>query len=259
MANGFSGTGCTFHFESADRATYTDYDRTIPIPIPLEMNPLSSQTLQVLSGYISTIDEDKCSSDLLRLIGTHLYEFLLPDSTDELHDLRNRFETLCTSGARFGVQLELDSAAWELAQLPWEFLYIPKSAIFLSASTKNELVLTRHVPNQRTLQGRHGEALNVLVAINNPESERATVDERSAFEKWVKDELKADKALQFRFVSNLDVDQLSTTIEEFKPDIFHFVGHGEHGALWLMQKKEEIDKLKTQRRAFRHQPSTRGS
>jgi CHAT domain len=247
LVDPLGGRTCTIRFASQERAFYSDHEWHDE-PIDLSMDHLSALTLDVLGRYIAKQDETACPRALLELIGTHLYEFLFPKG-EGAQRLRDRFETLCTSGARFCVQLEFGQDAWPLAQLPWEFLYIPDRDLFVAAPTRNQLILTRHVPNQGSLVGAT-DKVKVLVAVSDPESNRAAIrtGDLEQLLGRLADEYKDSFA--YKVATNLDWDALVREIEAEEPTVFHFLGHGERGALWFVGAADKVAEVKQSRRPF---------
>jgi hypothetical protein len=254
----------SIHFTSVDEAVYTG--PSIEQSLPLVRKGVPFETLLWLCGQLWTEPlGDQAGTrvapvprDLLRIIGKNLYAFLFGGSGDA----ETAFRTASAGAEPLDVQLLFDRAAWPIAQLPWEFLYVPaKDGFFLSAPPDKQLVLTRHVPDQPRLR-RGRPPLRILVVVSSPQSERARVDsdivamlERLHAERLEahgpagRDRVRAlsdegtDQLMTTKELVDVDWDDIQAAIGTFAPNVVHFVGHGEKGALWLAKAKEEVEAL----------------
>ena len=254
---------CTLTFHTSDLLEYGDpgYERPRDErEIRLERSGLPFETLLWLSNHVASLSEEAVSGDLLRLIGRSLYAFLFDQAPPALEQ---RFRDLCHR-QQVSVQLDFAPEAWALASLPWELLYIGDSTrggFFVAAAADKDLVLTRHVPHQPSVDGMSlKEQMRILVVVANPESERAAVhaDELEAF---LEEQRKACDAGSFHFEIAYDLDWAETRakLDEYQPDVFHFRGHGERGALWLARAEEEVRQQREQRRPFSAMPVEAGT
>jgi hypothetical protein len=128
---------------------------------------------------------------------------------------------------------------------------------FFLAGEKADLILTRFVPNvPGQIQVKKEEPLRILVVISHPKElpDIATGVTRDV----IKDieELENLKHIEVRVEKNPTHDQLYSLMNgadvpadaakkpgervRFKPDIFHFIGHGEPGKLALIRNEEDV-------------------
>lgn len=201
--------------------------------LPLNREGVHYDTLMYLCRQMPS--EVELPADFPQIIGENLYEFLFAGNPTA----RSSFRAKVTGEGSVCVRLEFKTAAWGLAGLPWEFLFVPVDAAgyFVAAAPKKELVLTRHVPSQPPLRGRRA-TLKVLIAVASPESERAEIDPigsiLNVIDKTQREALgRKEQLFQTYEVVNEDWDKLKKEIEDYQPDIVHFRGHGEHGAVWF--------------------------
>lgn len=197
----------------------------------LDPDSLSYRTLMWFEWYLGQVDEKECSSNLLKLIGRHLAVVLFPDE-----EIRNLFFAWCRAADPrdpLRVRLDFGPKAEDLARCPWEFFCIDlpdrDDVDFLSA--RSELTLVRHIACQEDFE-RGSQPLKVLLVLQSPPDELRI--ETSSLELLL-DKLEDEKAGSFipRVRTNLDWHEVRKAINEFRPDVFHFAGHGETGVVWL--------------------------
>lgn len=200
----------------------------------LSRDELSYDTIEWFSGYLERAEEQDCGRDLLKLVGRHLFRVLFADPI-----IKERFVATCDAKDSVQVRLEFRQQAMTLARLPWEFLFIEGQDVengkFLAQH--DNLVLVRHVEWQGKFQ-RGSRQLKVLVVVQSPQDK--TTIATSGLEKLL-DQLAERKGESFtrRVERNLDWNNIRNAIRDFKPDVFHFAGHGGTGALWLAQAESD--------------------
>jgi hypothetical protein len=115
-----------------------------------------------------------------------------------------------------------------LAAIPWEYLRVPDRAgqegYFLA--TRRGLMLTRHIPMERGQPALvQQESARLLVLVARPDGLGEVVAEP------VLETLRAIAEvlpLELRVLDQPTRGSLEREIEEFRPDIVHFMGHGDY-------------------------------
>lgn len=124
-----------------------------------------------------------------------------------------------------GLRLRLRFTPPELAALPWEFLYDAREGSFLAAAPETALV--RYVPMRLPARPTAVQGpLRVLAVVASPndlapldvERERAIVREALA-------ERMAAGQIQLQILEHATVAAINDAMRNFRPHIFHFVGH----------------------------------
>jgi CHAT domain len=169
-----------------------------------------------IAAVIARIENDTCTRDDLRDLGSELWTGLAADN------LRRAVMAATTAtDTLFQIRLELPP---ELEQVPWEVLYDMDGARFLAAEPG--WCVIRDPPIDRLLApalGARKQELRLLAVI--PEGSGLRVEE----------ELRNLK-LAVKQVENLQISDLRGRVtpekilerlSEIAPDVFHFVGHGE--------------------------------
>src|SRR5262245_18991325 len=138
---------CQFEFENLKTVKYTN-GRGFDEQLDLVENGLQLDTLLALSWYVVNTEEQSCQGPLLKVLGRHLFDFLLPERSRARQQVRE----WCTTTS-VHIRLSFKPAASRYAQLPWEFLTVPDGNVvrFLSDFDDVQVTLTRNVPAQKPL------------------------------------------------------------------------------------------------------------
>jgi hypothetical protein len=218
----------TVDFEAKTMASCLDGDgerRRIMLPA----DGLTFDTMLVLSWYIENSTEKSFEPRLLQVLGRHLFEFLFPPSQSD-RGWREGFIAACRRSEVL-LRLQFGPGARQYAQLPWEFLVVPKIDKFLVEIGKVSVTLTRYLETQ-PLVTRCEDELRLLVHVSSPPS-KATITSDLLERGLEKLKGRAGSGFDFRVEHNGDWDKIKADINEFEPHVFHFSGHGERDALWL--------------------------
>jgi len=205
------------------------------------LTPLHQNLINVLDSWVR---EQKITRRAeMEALGSLLYECLFDVDVDHL--FRRSLDEVERPN-RLRLQLIFDREAFELASIPWEFLYRPdndySSGYFLA--TDPQLVLSRYLPldQDRASLGVEDESLRFLVVVSKPK-ELGPVLEFAVIEEIEK----LCKAYNFGFDSlvNPPIDELIEKLESYKPHVLHFMGHGHYdrdrkqGQIALLQPDRE--------------------
>lgn len=243
----------------------------------VRLNDLTQMTVKRLERWVKEC-EDRCEQSDLILLGRHLYEVLFDKGKSEANysdsvrkafeDTYNYFksEVRVNPDLRLRVVLAFHEEATELVKLPWEFMYIPAlpNGFFL-AGQETTLILTRYVPVVETDKFRatkergslpEVKQLRIFLLYCQPKG-YPTVEAEKVITEIRKLGKNADEVLRnhpggateqeeeggiiIRFRQDLTYESLRAELTEFKPHIFHFIGHGKPGHLFLIKDKDAIE------------------
>ena len=126
-----------------------------------------------------------------------------------------------------GLRLRLRFEPPELAALPWEYLYDPQEERFLAISPETPVV--RYVPmRSATRPTAVTPPLRVLVVISSP-SDVPPLDvtqEKGIIEQALGERVEQG-LVQLRLIERGLVAEITQAMRDFRPHVFHFVGHGQ--------------------------------
>jgi hypothetical protein len=239
------GIVCTISFEPMHRILYSDdYGREAEGRI--DTASLSWRTVGVLAKWVRDYG-DRITREELELLGRHLYSLLLAGPVGKEFSASFKvFGSLNTDASatykpRFRVELRFSPEALELANLPWEFMYIPQDEItgFFLAGERHDLVLTRLAPLNPGLPPLQSaeRPLRVMVAsCRHPEGASSDVEmvKTTILSMGTPDQIVVLES------EDPDFDELRHQIETERPHILHIIGHGEPGGL-IMKRKFRSD------------------
>lgn len=198
---------------------------------------LARRTISVFNSWLS--NDRPRDRDTMCVIGSHLYSLLFPGEIDEVFRLlwaRNAKKT------SMRVVLEFLTPAEWLAELPWEFLYLPdtrKSEGFFLCAQKS-LILTRTVqlaappPNDPISNA----PVRILVVLAQPHLEDDVSDELAAELQRLSESIPGRIELRTYLRAGTGKGRVAGPTREdlrgwisdpeFPPDIVHFLGHGRY-------------------------------
>ena len=154
------------------------------------------------------------------------------------------------------IKLTLDSSAPELANYPWEFLYDPSSAQFLSLLETTPLVRYVELPRQ-ILPFSVTPPLRILGMISSPRDypELDVERERTNLENALRD-LRQGGLIELDWVTPATLDALRNQLLKQQYHVFHFIGHGgfderaEDGILVLEDERKQSRHISAERVAY---------
>jgi len=165
---------CKLALEDKTKVVYTGVNG-VPNSAMIVVDALTRQLLTRFNHWISRDKFDE--SDDLKLVGVYLYNVLLPDGSVIRQQFEGDYDLIKKTDDRLRLTLEFHKGAGELANYPWEFLYMPlrestpdkkKREGFFLAGQKTELILTRFVPDVYPEFGEREKELRILVVFSNP-------------------------------------------------------------------------------------------
>jgi ribosomal protein L37E len=203
-------------------------------------NTLTKDTIWLMHDWIRS--NRLRDTDELKIFGTYLYNIIF---TGEVHNL---FSETCKmiddrkQNNILRVILEFEDGSKDLITYPWEYLYYPGASKQLGffISSKSTLILSRHVPRNIILPDPIPKTLNLLVVTSSPKDL-----DKITWEPIVQaiQDLKAEfpERLSIQHLQDPTLKDLRITIEQFRPQILHFIGHGmfnrdtSHGEIALVK------------------------
>jgi formylglycine-generating enzyme required for sulfatase activity len=156
-------------------------------------------------------------------LGTRLYETIFRGVIADC--LRGSLRIAREQNA--GLRIRLDVAdAPGLVNVPWEFMYDPVGARFLSLSVETPIV--RRLPTEDWVEAREAVLpLRVLVMISGPQDyPRLDVDQEWAKLRESVADLEQRGLLQLERMQSATLRELQRLVRQQDYHIFHFIGHG---------------------------------
>ena len=169
-----------------------------------------------LAGVVARIENDTCSDDDLRDLGSELWSGLTVDEVGqcvaEARDQANCYFQIC-------LKLPL-----ELEGLPWETLYDAEKNIFL-ATEPDYCVLRDPTDHNGPLPEGDARAGEIKLLAVIPEGSNLGVEQE--FQNIKRSVRLVDNLQLLDLRGRVTPDSITQRLKEDRPDIFHFVGHGE--------------------------------
>ena len=206
--------------------------------------------------------EQMCTGDDLNILGLHLYNLLFDSEARENPETQQRLSIrYCFERAyknfeidrenntnlRLRVILTFHPEADSLAAYPWEFIRVPhQPKNFFLAGKQTELILTRCVPAAGIKDRLDPEErpLKILIACCSPHDlPKVAAD---GVIKYIEG-LRKPRTIEVDTVTNPTFSNIEAKLNEMKPHIFHFIGHGRASPnnkpeIALMKEPDEIAK-----------------
>jgi len=125
-----------------------------------------------------------------------------------------------------GLRVRLRVEAPDLAALPWEFLYDPKSGDYICLSSDTPLV--RYLQIDRPVDALTVKPpIRILAMIASPsDKEQLDVAQERRRMEQATEELRAAGTLEIKWMEGSTYDALQNELRRAEYHIFHFVGHG---------------------------------
>jgi formylglycine-generating enzyme required for sulfatase activity len=176
-----------------------------------------------LQTALTRLEDGEADEALLRQSGRLLFEALFSDEIASVY----RGSLGQVRGQNKGLRVRLRFEPPELGVLPWEYLFDPEEDRFLAVSSETPVV--RYVPmRSATRPTAVTPPLRVLVVISNPSDvDPLDVDqERDIIEEALRE--RVDQGLvELRLLERGVVAEMTQAMRDFRPHVFHFVGHGQ--------------------------------
>jgi hypothetical protein len=262
-----------------DREVAYTSDAKLTYKASIRLDELTKKLLDRFNFWVS-MDNSPFDRTDLELFGRVLYTVLFPaeatgprenpgPSIRELFEKEYaQFYKKSVANDRFRLTLELYEEARILGKYPWEFLFIPPEEKtserdpqmdrgFFLAGERNKLILTRFVPKvPQDIVVKTEDPLRILVVFSHPrelpdinsQTIRDLIQNIQDLEKLKHIEVRLEENPTYNQVYQLmngderqeDAEKPPEQRVRFKPDILHFIGHGQKGQLAMFREKEDI-------------------
>lgn len=193
--------------------------------------------------------------DTLKDIGSRLHDALFRLQLAEVSkDLTGEFLTLRETAAKMASDFRLDidlTDAPQLARVPWEALYFAEEDLFLGIDTKTNIVRMLSPDHPGPLPAAIEPPIRMLVAVANPLGDLEARTEAADIKARLTGLLdKSCAQYEVQTLPQATRSQLGSRVEDWKPHIVHFIGHGgfddDKGLIYLHderdpQKRDPID------------------
>jgi tetratricopeptide (TPR) repeat protein len=180
------------------------------------------------SEFNLSLDEappgDLASLDEIKAFGTRLFQAVF---SDEIYSYLRLSQDEAERQGADGLRIRLIlTEVPELADLPWEYLYDPGRAQFLSLSTKTPIV--RYLDLSERVQPLAVKPpLRVLVMISSPKDQPPLdVDQEWTQLSQALAELQAAGRVELELLKDATLPTLQTQLRQREYHVFHYVGHG---------------------------------
>jgi hypothetical protein len=234
---------CKLSVKSGKKLEYMDPYRD-PIPGEIKEDHFIHRIIERFIRLIADYDETLEREDY-QVLGELLYNLIF------VGEIRKAFEGVYRgsigkqvgkTNKRLRLTLEFHKDAKELSSYPWEFIFMPRKpkGSFLAGEIA-ELILTRFVPEMDVITGLPPakSPLRIMIVYSHPKK----LPTLEGVENVISNiqTLKSEQ-IHVDLLDNPTHDELSEAIpkDEYKPHIFHFIGHGEPGQIALFKGEKEI-------------------
>jgi formylglycine-generating enzyme required for sulfatase activity len=176
-----------------------------------------------LQERLSRTRKERAGSQSFKDLGVFLFNQVFKDQLATTLELSwKRTETESESA---NLRIELHILADELHLLPWETMYHPVRELWLSTSRDSPMAryVDAVVPNPLKVS----LPLKILACVAEPHDlpPVGSSTEVTAILDTLQN-LRKERIVEVSVVRNCQRDSLCTAMEQFKPHIFHFIGHG---------------------------------
>lgn len=161
----------------------------------------------------------------VRMAGSKLFDALFPQQA--FHLLKNSLQQVERQRKNLRLILHLDAP--ELMRLPWELMHsarLPPGRLAMN----RHISLVRFLPLAQPFERKpYHIPLDVLIVVSGPTGalmldvagEKAKIKKALHLMKWGGD-------LRLHFCEHATLDRLREALEQHKPDVLHFIGHGQY-------------------------------
>jgi len=208
-------------------------------PGKLQFDDLRKKTIEVFQFLLQSARIQRRAE--LEVLGRHLFDGLF---NDRILSCFEQSMSAVKDKRCLRIQLRFDKDAAEMASWPWEYLYYePENGRGFFLSTQTDLVLSRYIPTLKPRKPLAPEErpLRILVVVSQPDDLEPVVAE-PVIEAIQKLAGSAEAPLiRIERCDKPTIDNLLKAIEDAKPHVLHFIGHGRYNE---EEKQGEIALLK---------------
>ncbi len=224
----------------------------------LILDDLHRNLIRLFVDWLSQEEQDEQKDDQnknrkitrrweFEVFGSLLYKTLFDEQVGSFFE--RTFKEARSAGRHLRLQLSFEGRAAHLASIPWEYLYYPatdyRRGFFLS--TEPDLVLSRYMPLEiarQTLTSAESP-LRILLVVSAPYDLGPVISDgvMESIEKFAE-----TYPIQVDSLNKPTIDGFLDKIEEIKPHVLHFIGHGQFNKV---EGNGEIALLDTDGRSVR--------
>lgn len=170
------------------------------------------------------IREERCGGQLLQDFGSLLFSKLLQGQLATAFELSWKHIESIGDGQQLRITLQV--LADDLQALPWEMMYHPQRRLWLCTSRSSPM--SRYVDAVAPATTGVSFPLKILVCVAEPNDLPSTQsgDEVESILAAI-DKLGQQQIVDILVLRGAQRDSLRKALEEFRPHVFHFVGHGD--------------------------------
>ncbi len=198
---------------------------------------------------LASLEERALDAEGLRQVAQYLFESIFPGDVEDL--FRSSLNLMRGQDKRLRIRLRIDAP--ELATLPWEYMLDSVEDRFLATSA--ETVLFREIPLR--LPARPTTLtlpMRILVVVSNPQGVQAldTVKEQEVIRSALAEQIQGGR-IEVQFVTPATIANINQAMRQFRPHVFHFIGHGlfENDEACLVLEEEDGSARLINERDFR--------
>ena len=183
--------------------------------LPFELPALDAQLAALESALANDVGQ------IAQQFGTQIFDALIRGDVRTVYDLSR--QTVLSRGEGLRVKLRINAP--ELMALPWEFLYDPRQAEFVTLSRYTPLVRYVELPRPESTLAVQAP-LRILGMVATPSDVRQLDAERekTRLENAIR-ELQAQRLVELAWVQGQTWRDLQAAMQEGPWHIFHFIGH----------------------------------
>lgn len=168
------------------------------------------------------------SEQFFRTVGSQLFESLFPIQHQVSYEINYQYVKEDIENRLLRIQLRMEDE--EIIDLPWECLYNPVAKLWLAANPLTPL--SRYVDAQAPTPLQVQPPLKLLIATAEPNT-LESINAKAEVEAVTRalTPLLRHKLVTAKLLEHTTRGSLRRAMDEFRPHLFHFVGHG-----WLAGK-----------------------
>ena len=189
------------------------------------LDDLHSSMIEIFEDWLNTGKIARRRE--LEVLGSLLYRTLFNDRIEIF--FKQSLDEVRKTRQRLRVQLSFEGKAADLANLPWEYLYSPDtetSAGFFLATHVN-LVLSHYMPLEQSRQALAPaeSPLRILIVVSKPQDPDLGPVSADLVIETIQN-LAEKYPIKLDILQKPTIENLLEILEDTKPHVLHFIGHG---------------------------------
>jgi len=206
------------------------YERTFP------PDALRERTVEFFNAWL--VENRESTRELMVILGSHLYELIFPGDVND--NFKTSFDKYKLKNETLRVVLEFMPGASDWATWPWEFIYVPdnkwvenRRGFFISAHSN--LILSRHVHWEKAAlpalampsEDEHWKN-RIAIVISSPDDQKTVNPDVIQFINALQTQYPDQIEIMQPPLENPTKEELKAYIKANRPNVVHFMGHGEY-------------------------------